>query len=438
MRKSFLGVYQPLHKLTIFGLDILCLAFSFYAASIYRLGLNPDFFSIEYSALNLMIIASLFIGNAYSSQGLLEKPRLPLKTFFLVLASVGPCTVFIYLSGPENFTALFGRGVLPVAILIFGIASMIVRVTCDELFRMNKSQRKIAIVGHVKKQHSLELAMKSSAHGFKLDYRSSLENISDFDAIIITPNHIPNEDEQHKLIGARLQGTPIFSLSDFIESFLFLVPVNEINNDWIIRADGFKMLHSSVATRIKRFFDIIIALTLLVMSFPLCVITACLIKISSKGPALFSQTRVGIQGNVFTLYKFRTMRLDAETAGPQWASNEDPRVFGLGRFLRATRIDELPQCWNILRGEMSIIGPRPERPEFTSELTKEIPYYDLRHLVKPGLSGWAQVCYPYGASKEDALRKLQYDLYYIKNYSLILDLNILLRTILVMMSGSGR
>ena len=167
-------------------------------------------------------------------------------------------------------------------------------------------------------------------------------------------------------------------------------------------------------------------------------ITALVIKLSSRGPVFFSQTRVGFKGRAFTLYKFRTMHNNAEKQGAQWARDNDPRVLPIGHFLRKSRIDELPQCWNIFKGDMSIIGPRPERPEFTSELTNDIPYYDLRHIIKPGLTGWAQVNYPYGASTEDALRKLQYDLYYIKNYSLFLDLNIMLRTLITVFQRSGR
>jgi lipopolysaccharide/colanic/teichoic acid biosynthesis glycosyltransferase len=163
-----------------------------------------------------------------------------------------------------------------------------------------------------------------------------------------------------------------------------------------------------------------------------------LTKIVSRGPVLFCQTRVGMHGKTFTIYKFRTMRIDAEKSGAQWAQDNDERITPLGNFFRSSRIDELPQCWNIIKGDMSIVGPRPERPEFTSSLAKEIPYYDLRHVVKPGLTGWAQVSYPYGASTEDSLRKLQYDLYYIKNYSLLLDLNILLRTVLVTIRRTGR
>ncbi|MBL4671680.1 MAG: exopolysaccharide biosynthesis polyprenyl glycosylphosphotransferase, partial [Arenicella sp.] len=226
--------------------------------------------------------------------------------------------------------------------------------------------------------------------------------------------------------------------SDFFENFLYLVPVQETTNDWFIRSQGFTMLHSSVALSVKRTVDIIGSIGLLIVTLPITIATALLTKLVSRGPVFFSQTRVGMQGKTFTIYKFRTMHLGAEKSGAQWASNNDDRIIPLGDFFRKTRIDELPQCWNILRGEMSIVGPRPERPEFTKSLSKDIPYYDLRHVVKPGLTGWAQVSYPYGASTEDALRKLQYDLYYIKNYSLLLDLNILLRTVSLTVRRGGR
>ena len=199
------------------------------------------------------------------------------------------------------------------------------------------------------------------------------------------------------------------------------------------------MLHSTVSTRLKRVLDITLASFLLIFTLPICLLTIIIIKlVSPRGPALFAQTRVGLNGKNFVLHKFRTMKPGSEENGAQWAKTNDDRIIFFGRFLRKTRIDELPQCWNILLGDMSLIGPRPERPEFTSNLALDIPYYDLRHVVKPGLTGWAQVCYPYGASTEDSLKKLQFDLYYIKNYSLMLDLNILLRTVFVTVRRQGR
>jgi len=441
MRKSLFGIYHPFHKACLLLVDIVFIAVAFSVASILRLNTYPDFFSVEFFGLSVVIISCLFIGNGYTSSQLGSRPKLPLNTFFVVLSSTIPSTLLIYFLGPERFTELFGRGVFPVAILIFGVSSAITRVALNRIFRVNFEDRVVLILGGIKEKAKFDSAINLRLKDFRVVHASLMkeelldENIS---AIVITPEHHPNSNEQQILINFRLKGTPIFSLSDFFENFLFIVPVNEINNDWFIRAEGFTMLHSSVVLRVKRTADILFAILLLLLTLPITILTTLLITLVSRGPVFFSQNRVGMHGEPFTIYKFRTMTTEAEKEGAQWATHNDSRIIPLGNFFRKTRIDELPQCWNIIRGEMSIVGPRPERPEFTSSLAKDIPYYDLRHVVKPGLTGWAQVSYPYGASTEDALRKLQYDLYYIKNYSLLLDLNILLRTVLVTLRRGGR
>ena len=175
-----------------------------------------------------------------------------------------------------------------------------------------------------------------------------------------------------------------------------------------------------------------------VMSLPIALVTAILIKVDSAGPVFYRQQRVGKNGASFTVLKFRSMRTDAEKAGPVWATEQDDRATRVGRIIRKLRIDEIPQFWNIIRGEMDFVGPRPERPHFVSQLAQEIPYYQQRHLIAPGLTGWAQIKYPYGASIEDARQKLQYDLYYIKNQSLLLDAIILFETIKIILFGRGR
>lgn len=422
-------------------LDFAGILLAFYLASNIRLGIKPDFLTLEFIGLSLVIITSLFLGNAYTSATLDSRPRLPLSTFFVVLASALPAMLFIYLLGPERFTYLFGRGIFPAAILATGAFAMANRLGLNVLFSNEGKIQSVLLIGDLKSQEHFDSAINQGLLSIKLmrcDRLKQDDQVGNFKAIVIAPDHRPDTLEQQALITARLNGVPIFSLSDFFESFLFLVPVNEINNDWFIRTEGFTMLHSAVNTRVKRALDVILAGCLLIISIPICLVVAVLIKLFSRGPIFFNQERVGFKGQRFTLHKFRTMAVDAEKNGAQWAKNNDERVYPLGKLLRATRIDELPQCWNILKGEMSLIGPRPERPEFTTELAKEIPYYELRHIVKPGLTGWAQVSYPYGASFDDALRKLQYDLYYIKNYSLLLDLNILLRTSLVMVGRQGR
>jgi len=188
---------------------------------------------------------------------------------------------------------------------------------------------------------------------------------------------------------------------------------------------------------VKRFFDVLASIFLILPTLPLLVATALAIKLDSPGPVFFRQDRVGRGGRVFKVWKFRSMFLNAEVNGAVWAKKSDPRVTRVGGIIRLLRIDELPQLWNIFRGEMSLIGPRPERPEFVRELSANIPYYNIRHSVLPGITGWAQVNYRYGASVEDALHKLEYDLYYIKNMSILLDLKIILRTIGVVLFGEG-
>jgi exopolysaccharide biosynthesis polyprenyl glycosylphosphotransferase len=184
-------------------------------------------------------------------------------------------------------------------------------------------------------------------------------------------------------------------------------------------------------------FDVLASLLLLAFTAPIIGLFALLVKLDSKGPAFFRQTRVGLFGQPFDVIKLRSMRVDAEANGAQWATQNDPRVTRIGNFIRKVRIDELPQTWSVLKGEMSFVGPRPERPQFVSDLEEQLTYYAERHMVKPGITGWAQVNYPYGASIEDSRHKLEYDLYYVKNYSPFLDILIILQTLRVVLWHEG-
>jgi len=211
-----------------------------------------------------------------------------------------------------------------------------------------------------------------------------------------------------------------------------------LNPSSMVFADG--IIQAVLKSYVHRAFDLVISLTVLILALPLMALAALFIWLESgcRGPVLYRQTRVGRDGKLFRILKFRTMSIDAEqTGGARWAVPDDSRVTVVGNWLRNSRIDELPQVINVLKGEMSFVGPRPERPEFVEELVNEIPFYDLRHRVNPGITGWAQICYPYGASLEDAKDKLEYDLYYIKNYSLFLDLTILIQTAQVILWGKG-
>ena len=239
-----------------------------------------------------------------------------------------------------------------------------------------------------------------------------------------------------QLVDCRLRGIRITCLPSFYERVCGEIPIDSLKAGWLMYSDGFRQ---GMARRIvKRSFDFIAALVLLTVSLPIMVVTAVAIAMESSGPILLRQERVGFGGRTFRLLKFRSMRNDAEKDGvPKWASSHDSRITRVGRFIRRSRIDELPQIFNVLKGEMSFVGPRPERPFFVSQLIEEIPFYGARHSIKPGLTGWAQVRYSYGASKDDAMRKLQFDLYYVKNHTLFLDLLILMGTVRVVLSGQG-
>lgn len=239
-----------------------------------------------------------------------------------------------------------------------------------------------------------------------------------------------------QLLNCRLHGMKVTDLSGFFESVRGAVPIESLKASWLIYGEGFRT--GRVRAAVKRALDISASGLLLALMSPLMLATALAIYFESGGPVVFRQERVGKGGRSFWLLKFRSMRTDAEKDGkPQWAKQNDPRVTAVGRFIRKTRIDELPQLINVLRGEMSFVGPRPERPFFVGQLTEKIPFYGARHSVKPGVTGWAQVRAAYGASEEDAKTKLEYDLYYIKNQSLWLDIAILAETVRVVLFGEG-
>ncbi|GGE61449.1 glycosyl transferase [Streptosporangium jomthongense] len=239
-----------------------------------------------------------------------------------------------------------------------------------------------------------------------------------------------------QLMECKLRGIAITNGIDFYERELKKAKLDMVHPSWIVFSEGFKA--SKTRDFAKRSLDLFISLTLLAVTLPFIILTAIAVFLETGRPILYSQTRVGMLGKEFRIYKFRSMRQDAEKDGKaRWASANDDRVTRVGAFIRNTRLDELPQLYNVIKGEMSIVGPRPERPEFVSELKDKVPFYDTRHYVKPGLMGWAQLKYPYGASVEDARGKLEYDLYYSKNHSLLMDFLIMIQTVEVILLGKG-
>jgi exopolysaccharide biosynthesis polyprenyl glycosylphosphotransferase len=276
-----------------------------------------------------------------------------------------------------------------------------------------------------------------------LSYQGSLSNLSElsqesWSAVIVATQIKFSKSQAQQLMQMRLRGIPIYTLPNVYETFWYKLPSSLLQDKWLAFSNGFNLMPGYFSMKLKRIVDVILILFLLILVIPILLLVALLIKLDSPGSVVYSQLRSGFYGKPFRVYKFRSMYQDAEKRGAQWASQRDPRITRVGYWLRLLRIDELPQIWNVLRGDMSLIGPRPERPEFDVKLKEAIPYYEVRYLVKPGITGWAQVMYPYGASVEDAYEKLSYDLYYIKNYSLWLDIAIAFKTIRVVLLGKGR
>ncbi len=238
-----------------------------------------------------------------------------------------------------------------------------------------------------------------------------------------------------QLMDCKFMGFPVEYGINFYEKLTGKILVEKVNPDWIIFSNDFKKSRFTLTS--KLIFEIILAFAGLLVASPILLFSAIIIKLESPGPVFYSQERVGLHGRIFKLIKLRSMRNDAEKNGPVWAMENDTRVTRFGQFIRKTRIDELPQMFNVLKGDMSFIGPRPERPVFVEKLARSIPYYSLRHNVKPGISGWAQICYPYGASEKDALRKLEYDLYYIKYMSMQIDFWVIFQTVKTMLFQKG-
>jgi sugar transferase (PEP-CTERM system associated) len=240
----------------------------------------------------------------------------------------------------------------------------------------------------------------------------------------------------HELLHLRLDGAKIEEATSWLEKMSGRIEVENLYPSWLVFADGFRF--SASFLMMKRLVSSLAAFTLLMVVLPLIPLVCLAIKLDSSGPILYRQKRVGRGGTTFYCFKFRTMRQDAEAdTGPTWAGDNDPRITRTGKFLRSSRLDEIPQLWNVFKGDMAFVGPRPERPEFVDWLTKELPYYPVRHVVRPGITGWAQVRYKYGNTVEDAKEKLQYDLYYIKNASIGLDFLIMFQTVKIVLLGRG-
>ncbi len=300
---------------------------------------------------------------------------------------------------------------------------------------VERTERAIEIVGFVCPE-----ADRAGAPG--ADIIGTIEDIPAIvrargvDRVVVSLADARGKLPMDKLLEMKLDGVTFDHLASVYEQYTGRIAVENLRPSWLIFSEGFRKSRQLRAT--KRTLDVLGAGLALLLLLPLMCVIAVLVKATSTGPIIYGQRRVGLRGHVFKVRKFRSMREDAEArTGAVWAGENDDRVTPIGRIMRRTHLDELPQFWNILIGDMSLVGPRPERPEFVKELTQVIPFYGQRHVVRPGLTGWAQVCYAYGASVDDAMQKLQYDLFYIKHMSVGLDIYTLLRTVKRVIQGRG-
>ena len=442
----------PRHKLLMMGFDLLLFICSFFAVIVIRFS---DFSLSFINAFGFWFMAGVLLVTSYIlgvyDMEATKQREVFVRNFLSVLGALAGVLVVNYLFGKER-AGIFGRGVLIGAFGFFWLLSSSYRYIIWSHF-----QKVLTQLNYLFLCHESNLAMLKSEFLEKTQSRAEvfLPKINkdfveleshlrdklkrDWTAVILAiPQKYWSDEFSDLLMQVRFQGTQIISVSDFFENQLQKVPVDFLNQEWFIFEKGFRLINNPIGLRVKRLADLVLALILLSFAWPLILVAAIFIKLESPGEVFYRQIRTGLNDQDFTIFKLRSMRKNAETNGAQWASQGDARVTFVGKWIRLTRIDELPQLWNVIRGDMSFIGPRPERPEFNVDLEKKIPFYRLRHMVRPGITGWAQVMYPYGASVEDSKQKLQFDMYYIKNFSFFLDFIIVLKTIRVVIFGKGR
>jgi sugar transferase (PEP-CTERM system associated) len=376
-----------------------------------------------------------------------------------LLQAAGAASILIALLYLVIPSLAIGNGIFVSSLVIFLVAIVAWRLLFNRLAYASHLEERVLIVGYgttarmvarqIQAQHDFGYRVvgfiNDQEHGHGMLNPAMLgaaEDIPrivqdyDVDRIVVgladRRGHLPISE----LLQAKLSGIQVEDATTTYERLTGKILIDDLKPSWLIFSDGFVI--SRWTRMLKRGFDLLLASVGFILAAPLTLLTALAVYLDSDGPVLYSQERVGELGKTFLVYKFRSMRVDAEQGGrPIWAKDGDDRVTRVGRIIRKTRLDELPQLWNVLRGDMSFVGPRPERPFFVEQLAREIPFYQQRHAVKPGLTGWAQVKYQYGSSIEDAMEKLRYDLYYIKHLSIALDLSIVFDTVKVIVFGKG-
>jgi sugar transferase (PEP-CTERM system associated) len=456
--------YWHLHLALLAVIEGVIFFFAPYAAAVLRFNSQPLAQEMLGPMLprGLVFAGVLFISMAamglYNSRQRSRLAGLLARVAASVFGGAMCITMLFYL-----FPSLhIGRGALLLSVAIAFGGSVIVRTIFDTLVDEDVFKRRVLVYGSGRRAVSIaRLRRRSDRRGFavvgyvaadgdeasevpadeKLPTNIDLLSLCErhrVDEIVVAMDDRRRRFPMDQLLECRLEGVEILELVSFLERETGKVRLDILNPSWMIFSEGFRQ--GRIHDTLERVFDIVASLLLLTVTSPIMVMTALAIKIA-EGPRasiFYGQVRVGQYGRPFRLLKFRSMREDAEVDGKaQWAQKNDSRVTAIGAFTRMTRIDELPQILNVLRGEMSFVGPRPERPEFVEQLNERIPYYRERHTIKPGITGWAQLCYPYGSSEQDATEKLQYDLFYVKNHSLLFYLAILVQTVEVIVWRKG-
>jgi sugar transferase (PEP-CTERM system associated) len=364
-------------------------------------------------------------------------------SFFIISLRLGPGRVLAWAAISFAFVILariiegvfIGEDAFKRRVLVYGAGQ---RAQSLLQLRRRSDQRGFLIVGYMPAPGEVVLVDTKKVLSHSAPELRRLSKELEVHEIVVAMDDRRREFPVRELLDCRLNGVEVIDLVNFLERETGRVHLDVLNPSWIIFSEGFR--RDALRQTNKRAFDVLVSVGLVIITWPVMLLTmiAIMLEEGPRAPIFYRQRRVGLDGHEFNVLKFRSMGVDAERDGkPRWASGADDRVTRVGRLIRKVRIDELPQIFNVLRGDMSFVGPRPERPLFVAQLAESIPYYDERHCAKPGITGWAQVCYPYGSSEKDAIEKLQYDLYYVKNHSLFFDMMILLQTVEVVLLGKG-
>lgn len=450
------NVYYPVRTLVLLIGEALIVWTSFLLGAVYVFR-QDSYLVLNYEGgyLKILVVTAVVLlcshwFDLYDTARLTSRGEL----YFRLLMVPGLLAFVLAIVSYLRPNYLLGNGSSAIGLLILTVALFGWRIGFTWLIQLPILIERVYVLGTGERAQRLVQGLRQNPEiGVEIvSWTGKLEGAITRDSVAVHLMDIVHKQKVHRVIVAmpdrrgtipmqelldlRMHGVKVEEAASWLERISGKIEVDNLYPSWLVFGEGFR--RSTVFRLVRRGVSILISLVGLIVALPLLPLIVLAIRLDSKGPVLYKQTRVGKAGRTFNVLKFRTMRTDAEAlGGPQWAGNNDPRVTRVGRFLRSSRLDEIPQLWCVLKGDMAFVGPRPERPEFVEWLSREIPYYSVRHMVRPGLTGWAQVKYKYGSTVEDAREKLQYDLFYIKNASIGLDLMIMFQTVKTVLLSRG-